>query len=256
MSEKLFYALEYRDLNLLRTQSEKSGNVLSFKINESGLVPVEDDEDCDLSIGRSAIYIYSSLPSTRKLRHTTCKKTDTVDSNEIRPYGDIFRLLLQIQEFEALNDEELWSLSEQAIRHHYLIGDRVFNEGEAGESLFVVASGTFHAITETENGETLTLRILGTGQCFGEMSLLTGEPRSASVVADEESVAYEINKHHLSSIMQNNPCLFEVLSELMADRHSATQQQALLQALAAENNRTAGNLMKKMRDFFGQNKTK
>jgi hypothetical protein len=41
----------------------------------------------------------------------------------------------------------------------------------------------------------------------------------------------------------------------MADRHSATQQQALLQALAAENNRAAGNLMKKMRDFFGQNKT-
>jgi hypothetical protein len=95
MSEKLFYALEYRDINLLRNHSEKSGNVLSFKINESGLIPVEDEEDCDLAIGKSAIYIYSSLPSTRKLRHTTCKKTDTVDSNEIRPYGDIFRLLLQ-----------------------------------------------------------------------------------------------------------------------------------------------------------------
>jgi anti-anti-sigma factor len=70
------------------------------------------------------------------------------------------------------------------------------------------------------------------------------------VVADEDSIAYEINKHHLSSIMQKNPRLIEVLSELMADRHSATQQQALLQALAAENNRAAGNLMKKMRDFF------
>src|SRR5688500_2119603 len=68
-----------------------------------------------------------------------------------------------------------------------LAGDWLLREGDAAEDLFVVVRGRLRVVTTTGEGEQRTLRILGPGAAIGELALLTGAPRSASVQAVRDS---------------------------------------------------------------------
>jgi len=59
---------------------------------------------------------------------------------------------------------------------------------------------------------------MGPGECFGERSLLTGEPRNATVRAEEDTLVVEICKQDLSPLIESNPDLAERLGELLAER--------------------------------------
>ena len=91
------------------------------------------------------------------------------------------------------------------------------------------------------------------GQFFGEMSLLTGEPRSATVTAASSTVAYEITKAHVSALLAQRPERAEHLSNVVADRRlrnvkaiaDATQEEQ-----AEEKSTMARQVMARMRAFF------
>ncbi|MCA3035366.1 MAG: Crp/Fnr family transcriptional regulator [Rhodocyclaceae bacterium] len=94
-------------------------------------------------------------------------------------------VLRNIPLFQALDDAELAHIEELATDRVVPRGGIILNEGHAGDSLFAIAAGRVKVFIADEDGREITLKMLGPGECFGEMSLIDQEPRSASVGAVE-----------------------------------------------------------------------
>lgn len=103
-----------------------------------------------------------------------------------RRRSEAFGALRSVATFQPLTDEQVRTLARHARLERYTAGERLVRQGDEGRSLFVVRSGEVR-VERSEVGEPAReLARLGAGSFFGEASLLTGEPRSASVVASSE----------------------------------------------------------------------
>jgi len=123
-------------------------------------------------------------------------------------------LLVMIAFFsEALNGDEIFALASGAERRTFNPGEAMVREGEPGESMFVIESGQVAVKVGSE-----TVTDLFAGDFLGEMSLLTGAPRNATVTAVEPVAAYEIRKHVLAPVLAGSPTLVERLAETMEKR--------------------------------------
>ena len=133
-------------------------------------------------------------------------------------------------------------------------GETVISKGDAGDSLFLIVSGQASVKLAREGGGEVLAGVLKTGDTFGEMSLLTGAPRNATVMSESDLRLLEIGKDALGPVLQQNPVVVEALSRLMADRQLATegffkqQQQAAGAAAIREDRATA--LLRNIRNFF------
>ena len=119
--------------------------------------------------------------------------------------------------FDCLNDAQLDNVLHSAHIHHYGRGERVIEEGAEGDSMFIMLRGTAH-VSVLRNGAGIRLGVLRSGDCFGEMSLLTGEPRSATIRADADCEVLEISKEAMAEVLHDSPQCLTQLSELLAKR--------------------------------------
>lgn len=83
-------------------------------------------------------------------------------------------------------------------------GDYLFKQGDSGDSLYLVGSGSV-AVVITVGGKTRILRRYQAGALLGEMAVYTGEPRSASVLIEEDAALYRLNAGQLALLQENNP---------------------------------------------------
>src|SRR5438874_7809662 len=119
--------------------------------------------------------------------------------------------------FSCLSDEQLNQLVTQARLNTFGRGEPVIQEGSPGDSMFVLLRGAAK-VSISKNGSTIQVATLNAGDCFGEMSLLTGEPRSATVRADADCYVMEIGKPIMAEVLRGaHECLVQ-LSELLAQR--------------------------------------
>ena len=135
----------------------------------------------------------------------------------------VFERLSAIEIFEPLSDEETMQLARQTSRRVFAPGEIIIRAGEEGETMFVINRGSVKIqlpVASDGNGQSTTLATLHEGRFFGEMALLTGEPRSATVVAVEESEVFEIGHNAVKSLFEVNPYLAESLSEAIAERRA------------------------------------
>ena len=84
----------------------------------------------------------------------------------------------------------------------YGMGEALVTRGQAGESMFVILDGSVEVVGKTGTGPRVILAKLGPGEFFGEMSLLTGSPRNATVRAEVDTLVLEIRKKDLSPLIQ------------------------------------------------------
>jgi len=119
--------------------------------------------------------------------------------------------------FDCLNDAQLDHVLHCARFNRYGRGESLIQEGAEGDSMFVMLRGTAH-VSVLRNGAGIRLGVLRAGDCFGEMSLFTGEPRSATVRAEGDCEALEISKEAMAEVLQDSPQCLTQLSELMAKR--------------------------------------
>lgn len=162
-------------------------------------------------------------------------------------------LLSRCSLFQALTKEELEKLGDFTQPKVVPAGAAVIKQGEAGDSLFVVIDGLFDVIVKTDHREKKVAQIVP-GQYFGEMSLLTGAPRSATIVATSKSTVYEITKPMLAPILEARPSIALSLSQVVAERKIRTDASLKAtdtkSASTAERNLT-DELVQKIRSFFG-----
>lgn len=150
----------------------------------------------------------------------------------VSPERTIAGKLLRSQSlFLGLADEHLQTLVERAAFHPYGRGEVIIREGAEGASMFVLLGGEA-AVSVSVNEDTARVASLHRGDCFGEMSLLTGERRRASVLAVTDCEVLEITKPAFAEILARDEGLLPRLSELLAQRQLETE--GIVQARAAD----------------------
>lgn len=135
----------------------------------------------------------------------------------------IFERLSAIEIFEPLSDEETLRLAKATQRRTFAPKEIIIRAGDAGESMFVINRGSVRVQIPDltgNNNEMTELAALGEGKFFGEMALLTGEPRTATVSAIEETEVFEIGHAAIKTLFESNPYLAEALSEAIAERRA------------------------------------
>jgi small-conductance mechanosensitive channel/CRP-like cAMP-binding protein len=119
--------------------------------------------------------------------------------------------------FECLSDAQIDSLVQQSQVANFGRGERVIREGAEGDSMFVLLRGAAK-VSISRNGTSIPVATLSAGNCFGEMSLLTGERRTATVRAETDCHVMEISKPVMADVLRDSPDCLERLSELLARR--------------------------------------
>jgi small-conductance mechanosensitive channel/CRP-like cAMP-binding protein len=169
--------------------------------------------------------------------------------------NDLFADLRPVPVLAPLNDGEIRQLARQATLHLYAPGEALVRQGEAGDSLFVVKAGRVCVEVTREGGAVTRVATLGEREFFGEMSLLTGEPRSASIFADTEVEVIVVAKAAISELLQADTALLERLSLALEARMQNTAEQVAASAEAARlNNQRLTQqiaLLHRIQRFFG-----
>lgn len=151
--------------------------------------------------------------------------------------------------FAPLSDEEIERLANVSTTRVYAPGEAVVRTGQEGNSMYVVIRGSVK-VQIAENDYQKTINTLKENDFFGEMSLLTGEPRTATVVAAEESEVLRIDKSGLKPIFEANPQLVESISELIEERRLLLNR-TREETEAKEKDATEKGVMRSIRRFFG-----
>ena len=151
-----------------------------------------------------------------------------------------------------LSPAEQQTIAAGAKERRYGPGETIVREGEtSSSSMFVVQHGQLAVSIHGAHGDTRKLAMLQGGDAFGEISLLTGEPRTATVRALTEAILIEITKEIFAPILEANPSLVESLSAVMRERRKKTAD--LYDASRAEQEREPerSDLGARIARFFG-----
>jgi cAMP-dependent protein kinase regulator len=132
--------------------------------------------------------------------------------------------------FEEMNHEEQEAVVRGMALERFSEGDIVITEGEQGSSLYVVVSGSVKIYTRGKKGESVFLAQLGEGEFFGEVSVLTGKPRTATITAAEPSELLRLDKGDLDEIVVKHPRVKSILEEFYKKRASQTVE-AMIESL-------------------------
>jgi len=123
--------------------------------------------------------------------------------------------------FSGLSREDLARVAGKLEQRQYSSGEAIVQQGEEGDSLYVVQSGAVEVMLENGGPRTESLAMLGQGDCFGEMALFTGQKRSATVRAFVDSAILKLSQENWDDLLRKYPSLAlhfcKVLSRRLAD---------------------------------------
>ncbi|MDX6383350.1 MAG: hypothetical protein QOK48_923 [Blastocatellia bacterium] len=156
--------------------------------------------------------------------------------------------LSAIDVFSPLSTEELRRLATSTVGHVFAPGETLIRAGDEGSSMFVVNSGKVQVQVADRAGPR-TVAVLTEGNFFGEMALFTGEPRTANVVAAEETEVLEIGHAAMKHLFETNPSLAESISWTITERQ-ADLAAGSAQASQASIQESAG-VLASIKRFFG-----
>lgn len=164
--------------------------------------------------------------------------------------------LSKVDLFADLEEGSLRRLAECARPLDFDDGEALTREGEPGDSLFVLDRGR---VMVSKSGQvigtgTIQLASLGPGDVFGEMSLLTGEQRSATVKADGSCRVLVLCKDAVAPMLESEPALAETFSRILAQRQAATaatfEEREKLPRSMDVMDQQAETILRRMRRFF------
>ena len=161
--------------------------------------------------------------------------------------GTIVERLSAVDVFAPLSGEETSMLAQAAVSHVFAAGETVIRAGDPGSSMFVVHNGRV-SVQINDKGKLRTVATLSVGDFFGEMALFTGEPRTANVVALEETEVLEIGHKAMKQVFETNPGLVESLSYIIVERRQGLASRADTLDTGTE---SPAGILSAIKRFFG-----
>lgn len=140
---------------------------------------------------------------------------------QFNPYNESIKnkvLLQKVPIFMSMSDDELDIIANNCSRVHFNTTDRIITQNDPGDSLFVIADGVVSVQVEQTSGDLYTVSKLGVGDFFGEMSLMTGEPRTANVIAESPTVTLSVERDVIKRVFEKNPRVSDMISDVLAKR--------------------------------------
>jgi small-conductance mechanosensitive channel/CRP-like cAMP-binding protein len=197
----------------------------------------------EIPITRSDVYVHSA-------RHLHV-------AHAAQEQGARLELLQSLELFSSLTDDERHALATQITPRPFAPGDIATRQGDPSDSLYILARGDVGIFRDPEPGNgggRQRLTKLSAPSYFGEMGLLTGQARTATIVAESDVLCYRLDKAGFEAILRARPAIVDSLSKTVAERHALND--AVLAKLSAEararaTGTRAGELMRRIRDFFG-----
>jgi CRP-like cAMP-binding protein len=127
-------------------------------------------------------------------------------------------VLRQVPLFQSLNDDQIGQISGLLNERRYHKGDMVFHQGDPGGCLYLVTSGRVRIFLNSPDGREATVRFYGPNSTFGELSVLDGEPRSASAAAVDDVTTWVLYRADFMGLLRRHFDLVERMFAMLTER--------------------------------------
>jgi small-conductance mechanosensitive channel/CRP-like cAMP-binding protein len=210
-------------------------------------------DDVNDSAVRSAIWYAlqragMEIPVPSRNVTTTENNEDRLQRKQDEDYAERIDALSRVDVFRALDGGRIDRLSRRLRHVVFGPGEVILRQGDPGDSLYVIRSGRV-AVRIGVLGAAKEVATLGEGQFFGEMSLMTGESRTATIVATSHVDCFIVDKHAFQEIIEDKPDLAATISEILTRRQQ--ELSAEVSAAVPVHRQTKQQLMTRIASFFG-----
>ena len=164
-------------------------------------------------------------------------------------FHDPAELMLDIDIFRPFKKSEVLELLNGVSMGLYKSQEKIIRQGDDGESLFIILEGTVEIWIEIAEGKEIEVARMGPGKIFGEMSLLTGEARTATVISTTECRLIEITKEDFAPLVAKYPSFAEELSGVLVDRKLRNRVSSE-ELNSKESEHATQHLINQIRGFF------
>ena len=162
-----------------------------------------------------------------------------------------FTIFKEVDIFKPFSEEAIDSLSECIQSRHFSAGDTIIRQGERGSSLFLLARGTVDVMVRLPEGNTVKVAQVSSGDVVGEMALLMGEPRSATLICATDTHVFEITKDDIAPFIARQPGLMESLSQVLTKRKiELAAKRNRQQAQQIDHNALYQQTLQRVQSFF------
>jgi len=144
--------------------------------------------------------------------------------------------------FSELSESELERFGQVAVPRSYPTDTRIFHEGDPGDACFIVRTGACRVTREHPDGRAITLANLGPGEIFGELAMLDGEARSASVETTEDTELLALPAIDVRALLRKHPEMGEKLVVALTRRLREANERITRQSFQTVPSRVAGVL--------------
>lgn len=159
-----------------------------------------------------------------------------------------------IELFASLDENERHKMAERLVHAPFAKGGVITRQGAVAHWLYIIVSGEVDVFWEPPDGERRLLTHLPQGSVFGEMGLMTGAPRAATVVAATDVECYRLDKAGFEDIIRARPELAESMSHILSERlHQIETLQNEYQRARSDSERAEHRaaIVQRIREFFG-----
>ena len=160
-------------------------------------------------------------------------------------------LLKQVPLFSNLDQDQIEIIAETSERLQFAKGQTIIKQGESDNRLFIIADGVVSIELNQADGSKTELGRLGVGEFFGEMALMTGEPRTADASALRSTLLLVVQKQTIKNIFSENNNFYNEMAKVLAERQVKLGEATLLpEEKSEEVNKLANKIGEAIIRFF------
>jgi CRP/FNR family transcriptional regulator/CRP/FNR family cyclic AMP-dependent transcriptional regulator len=132
--------------------------------------------------------------------------------------------LRQVDIFANLSEEDAQELMAVARKRSFRAGEVIFHRDDPGQVLYIIKEGKVKIALISPDGQEISLVVFGKGECFGDLALLDGEPRSADAIALDKVECYTLQRSDFQNAIMKHPTIAIQVLEVLSRRLRKTDQ--------------------------------
>jgi anion transporter len=127
--------------------------------------------------------------------------------------------------FSSLSREDIAKVLGKLEERSFPAGTTIVSQGEKGDSFYFIQSGAVQVVLESASGRKENIAVFGPQDCFGEMALLSGEPRSATIITVKETTVWRLSRESWDELIEKHPAWLLHLAATLSKRLAHLEQQ-------------------------------